>query len=145
MAVGSGITGLTSAYLMAEGGLQVSIIARDLPRGGGIGRVSLWVGAALIPPSDMGEENVAKESYCWHSRIATEDPSSGVQLSSTFQGRECLPWPGELLTFSQVVKATEFYTGRDTDDTIWCKDFFLHYRRISDGLLPTSCQIGFSF
>jgi ribulose 1,5-bisphosphate synthetase/thiazole synthase len=79
--VGAGIIGLASALLLAEEGLHVSLIARELPGDGGIGWASPYAGATLIPPPEMGQKEMAKESIAWYQKLAKEDPSSGVRVS----------------------------------------------------------------
>ncbi len=79
--VGAGIIGLASALLLAEEGLTVSLIAREFPGDGGVGWASPYAGATLIPPPEMGQKEMAKESIAWYQRLAKEDPSSGVRVS----------------------------------------------------------------
>ena len=79
--MGAGIIGLASALLLAEEGLNVSLIAREFPGDGGIGWASPYAGATLIPPPEMGQKEMAKESIAWYQRLAKEDPSSGVRVS----------------------------------------------------------------
>ncbi|KIX07435.1 uncharacterized protein Z518_02088 [Rhinocladiella mackenziei CBS 650.93] len=121
--VGAGIIGLASALLLAEEGFRVHVVARDLPGDGGINWASPYAGATLIPPPEMGEEEMAKESYRWYEKLAKEEPGSSVRIA----------------------KATEYYTDRDTDDSIWYKDFVKNYERVPESKLPTGCKIGFSF
>lgn len=78
--VGGGIIGLASALLLAEEGLKVSLLARDLPGDGGVGWASPYAGAVLLPPPDMGEAELAKLSIAWYQRLAETDPSSGVRV-----------------------------------------------------------------
>ncbi|KAJ9502515.1 hypothetical protein H2202_001636 [Exophiala xenobiotica] len=121
--VGAGIIGLASALLLAEEGLNVSLIARELPGDGGIGWASPYAGATLIPPPEMGQKEMAKESIAWYQKLAKEDPSSGVR----------------------TVKATEYFTDRDNDDTIWYKDIYPEYKLLPQGVLPPGCKVGYSF
>ncbi|KAI1613037.1 FAD dependent oxidoreductase [Exophiala viscosa] len=121
--VGAGIIGLASALLLAEEGLKVIVIARDLPGDGGIGWASPYAGATLIPPPEMGQQDMAKESIAWYQRLAEKDPSSGVR----------------------TVTATEYFTDRDTDDSIWYKDFIPNYKLLPQASLPPGCKVGYSF
>ncbi|KAK4941380.1 hypothetical protein LTR10_018649 [Elasticomyces elasticus] len=121
--VGAGIIGLASALLLAEEGINVSVIARDLPGDGGIEWASPWAGATIIPPPDMGNHDMAKDSLAWYQRLARADPSSGVR----------------------TVTATEYFTDRKNDDSIWYKDFLPDYKLLPLASLPPGCKIGFSF
>jgi len=78
--VGAGIIGLASALLLAEEGLNVTVIARDLPGDSGIGWASPYAGATLIPPPEMGHQDMAMESIAWYQKLAEKDPSSGVRV-----------------------------------------------------------------
>lgn len=79
--VGSGIIGLSSALLLAEDGFKVKIIARDLPGDLGHNWSSPWAGAVIIPHSEMGNRDVARESFIWYWKMAHQDPTSGVRVS----------------------------------------------------------------
>lgn len=40
---------------------------------------------------------------------------------------------------------SEYFTDRDTEESIWYKDFIPDYQRIPESLLPAGCTLGFSF
>ncbi|KIW18939.1 hypothetical protein PV08_03228 [Exophiala spinifera] len=121
--VGAGIIGLASALLLAEEGLNVSIVARDIPGDGGLGWASPYAGATLIPPPELGNKEMAMESFRWYQRLAKSDPSSSVR----------------------TVKATEYFTDRENDDTIWYKEFVPEYKLLPKHSLPPGCKVGYSF
>lgn len=45
----------------------------------------------------------------------------------------------------QTVKATEYFTDRDNDDTIWYKDIYPEYKLLPQSVLPPGCKVGYSF
>lgn len=45
----------------------------------------------------------------------------------------------------QTVKATEYFTDRETDDAIWYKEFVPKYKLLPKGSLPPGYKVGYSF
>ncbi|NJP43252.1 FAD-dependent oxidoreductase [Actinacidiphila epipremni] len=90
--IGAGVSGLTTAVVLAEAGLRVRVIAEDIP-----GRTSLAAGAMwgpyLVEPKDKVDE------WSWHSlgvfRSLAGDPTTGVRIASGIEASRHADAPPE--------------------------------------------------
>lgn len=93
--IGAGVSGLTTAVVLAEAGARVHVIAEDLP-----GRTSLAAGAMwgpyLVEPKDKVDE------WSQHSlkvfRSLASDPSTGVRITSGVEASRHADAPPEWAT-----------------------------------------------
>jgi D-amino-acid oxidase len=77
--IGAGVSGLTTAVVLAEAGVRVHVVAEDLP-----GRTSLAAGAMWGPYLVEPKEKV--DEWSQHSlevfRALADDPSTGVRITA---------------------------------------------------------------
>ncbi len=89
--VGAGVTGLTTALLLAEAGADVHVIAEQIPGGASLAAGAMW-GPYLVEPRDKVEQ------WSRHSldvfRVIADDPNTGVRITSGVEAsRHAVPPP----------------------------------------------------
>ena len=93
--IGAGVSGLTTAVVLAEAGVRVHVIAEDLP-----GRTSLAAGAMwgpyLVEPKDKVDEwsQYSLEVF----RALADDPSTGVRITPGIEASRYADAPPEWAT-----------------------------------------------
>lgn len=93
--IGAGVSGLTTAVVLAEAGVRIHVIAEDLP-----GRTSLAAGAMWGPYLVEPKEKV--DEWSQHSlevfRSLADDPSTGVRITSGIEASRHADAPPEWAT-----------------------------------------------
>ncbi|CAI7602421.1 unnamed protein product [Penicillium viridicatum] len=124
--VGAGIIGLASSLILAKAGYDVVIVARDLPGDLNTAWASPFAGANIIPPVEMGNKEMLRESIAHWQEISKAGPANGVKAL-------------------QPVKATEHYTDRENNDFVWYRDLYPSFRDLEPSELAPGCKTGFTF
>ncbi|MFF2731134.1 FAD-dependent oxidoreductase [Streptomyces sp. NPDC058008] len=105
--VGGGISGLTTALLLAERGLRVRVWSRD-PAGATTSAVAgaLWWPYRIEPEEQVGAWSL--ETLRVYEELAADPSATGVRLVTGVHGGERLaalgPWARELRTASEVAE-----------------------------------------
>ncbi|MFI0721725.1 FAD-dependent oxidoreductase [Streptomyces sp. NPDC021224] len=77
--IGAGVSGLTTAIVLAEAGTKVKVVAEELPGATSLAAGAMW-GPYLVEPKDKVDQ------WSWHSlavfRELARDPATGVRLTS---------------------------------------------------------------
>ncbi len=93
--IGAGVSGLTTAVVLAESGLQVRVIAEDIPGLTSLAAGAMW-GPYLVEPKDKVDE------WSRHSlgvfRSLAGDPTAGVRIASGIEASRHADAPPEWAT-----------------------------------------------
>ncbi|ODV60265.1 FAD-dependent oxidoreductase [Ascoidea rubescens DSM 1968] len=126
--IGAGVAGLTTSYLLAQKGYDVSIIAKNLPGDIDPEYTSPYAGAewySLASKDEIFEQELDKPGY-FELRKLAKDPKSGIHIIDSY----------EYIKFEDA----------DNYEFPWFVDFVEGFEMINDrSKLPDDCKFGFKF
>ncbi|MFE3071091.1 FAD-dependent oxidoreductase [Streptomyces sp. NPDC059247] len=93
--VGAGVTGLTTAVLLAEAGASVHVIAEQVPGVTSLAAGAMW-GPYLVEPKDKVDRWGQRSLEIF--RELAEDPSTGVRLTSGIEASRTAEVPPDWAT-----------------------------------------------
>ncbi|KAF2772784.1 FAD dependent oxidoreductase [Teratosphaeria nubilosa] len=145
--LGAGVTGLTTALVLARSGRHdVTIIAKHMPGDYDIEYASPWAGANYMPglsrktessDSATGTDSQTYERKTWPelSRLATDTPEAGVHFQDTILYRRSKDVGTPVGNwFSELLK-----------EDAWFKDFVPNFRVLPKSDLPDGIDGGTGF
>ncbi|MFE5729436.1 FAD-dependent oxidoreductase [Streptomyces sp. NPDC056528] len=93
--VGAGVTGLTTAVVLAEAGVSVHVIAEQVPGVTSLAAGAMW-GPYLVEPKDKVDQWGQRSLEVF--RKLAEDPSTGVRLTSGIEASRTAEEPPDWAT-----------------------------------------------
>ncbi|MFJ3499633.1 FAD-dependent oxidoreductase [Streptomyces sp. NPDC090135] len=93
--VGAGVTGLTTAVLLAEAGASVHVIAEQVPGVTSLAAGAMW-GPYLVEPKDKVDQWGQRSLEIFHK--LAENPSTGVRLTSGIEASRTAEAPPDWAT-----------------------------------------------
>ncbi|MEV6009178.1 FAD-dependent oxidoreductase [Streptomyces sp. NPDC051976] len=93
--IGAGVSGLTTAIVLAEAGVAVHVIAEELPGATSLAAGAMW-GPYLVEPKHMVDE--WSECSLEVFRELADDPASGVRLASGIEASRHADQPPDWAT-----------------------------------------------
>ncbi|KXS98301.1 hypothetical protein AC578_6837 [Pseudocercospora eumusae] len=84
--LGAGVTGLTTALILARQSHKITVVAKHMPGDYDIEYASPWAGANYLPVSVKGTEFERFERGTWGEleRLAREVPEAGIHFQETY-------------------------------------------------------------
>ncbi|ODV60384.1 FAD-dependent oxidoreductase [Ascoidea rubescens DSM 1968] len=127
--IGAGVAGLTTAYLLAQKGHDVTIVARNIPGDLDPHYTSPWAGAnwsSFAQKDEIVLQNFDKPAYHEFLRLAKNEPLAGIRTIYSYH-------------YIKKENAKDY-------ESRWFKDFVEGYEVFTDPkLLPDDCSIGYKF
>ncbi|KAK3628328.1 D-amino acid oxidase [Elasticomyces elasticus] len=136
--LGAGVSGLTTALLLARSGeYDITVIAKHMPGDYDIEYASPWAGANYLPVATPGTPSEAYERATWPelARIAKDLPEAGVHFQETVIYRRA----------KDVGTATGDWFAELIKEDAWFKDVVPNFRLLSKSELPEGTDGGTSF
>ncbi|EMC91718.1 hypothetical protein BAUCODRAFT_302218 [Baudoinia panamericana UAMH 10762] len=136
--VGAGVSGLTTALLLARTHkYNVTVIAKHMPGDYDIEYASPWAGANYLPVAQRGTPSETYERNTWPelARLASELPEAGVHFQDTViyrRAKDVGTPTGDW--FAELIKADA-----------WFKEVVPNFRALSQSELPAGVDGGTSF
>ncbi|MEV0718682.1 FAD-dependent oxidoreductase [Asanoa sp. NPDC050611] len=112
--VGAGVSGLTTAILLAESGLQTTVLAREAPRDTTSAAAGALWGPSFQPPFDKTLEWTAR-SLGVFQRLA-EDDTTGVRIADVLTVGDAMPGGDELPPQVALIPGLRAATGDELPD-----------------------------
>ncbi|SMY27957.1 unnamed protein product [Zymoseptoria tritici ST99CH_1A5] len=135
--LGAGVTGLTTALVLAKNGHKVTIVAKHMPGDYDIEYASPWAGANYLPVSKPNTQFESFERRTWPEleRLARDVPEAGVHFQDTYLYRR-----------SKYVNSPvgDWFKELIREDA-WFKDVVPNFKVLSKAQTPDGMDGGTSF
>ncbi|KAK6389350.1 D-amino acid oxidase, partial [Oleoguttula sp. CCFEE 5521] len=135
--LGAGVSGLTTALLLARKGHKVTIIAKHMPGDYDIEYASPWAGANSLPVAKPGSKAQQYETDTWHEleKLATNLPEAGVHLQNNHIYRRAKDADSAVGDwFKELIR-----------EDAWFKDVLPNFRVLDKSELPPGIDSGTGF
>lgn len=125
--IGAGVSGLTSALLLArDKANKVTVVARHMPGDYDVEYTSPWAGANVLPMSDKANSRWERETWPELKRLAQEEPEAGIHF------QKVLLWRRK----EEPAKSGPTLSDDLFDKDPWYRTLFDDYRELDASELP---------
>ncbi|OQO00213.1 hypothetical protein B0A48_14000 [Cryoendolithus antarcticus] len=135
--LGAGVSGLTTALLLARKGHKVTIIAKHMPGDYDIEYASPWAGANSLPVAKPGSIAQQYETDTWYEleKLATNLPEAGVHFQNNYIYRRAKDADSAVGDwFKELIR-----------EDAWFKDVLPNFRVLDKSELPPGIDSGTGF
>ncbi|KAK6431030.1 D-amino acid oxidase [Oleoguttula sp. CCFEE 5521] len=135
--LGAGVSGLTTALLLARKGHKVSIVAKHMPGDYDIEYASPWAGANSLPVAKPGSKAQQYETDTWYEleKLATNLPEAGVHFQNNHIYRRAKDADSAVGDwFKELIR-----------EDAWFKDVLPNFRVLDKSELPPGIDSGTGF
>ncbi|KAI5363106.1 putative FAD dependent oxidoreductase, D-amino acid oxidase, D-amino-acid oxidase [Septoria linicola] len=135
--LGAGVSGLTTALLLAKNGHKITLVAKHMPGDYDIEYASPWAGANYLPVSKPGTDFQSWEKGTWPEleRLARDEPEAGVHFQDTYVYRRAKDAGSPVADwFKELIR-----------EDAWFRDFLPKFKVLSSSELPEGMDGGTCF